>query len=69
MTNKIYNMTEKELNIKTVIDRLINWELTEVQASKLIRKSLRQIQRIKRKYKIEWVEWLIHKLRWKKIKP
>jgi len=66
MTNKIYNMTEKELHIKTVIDKLISWGITENNASKLIKKSLRQTQRIKRKYKLEWVEWLIHKLRWKK---
>ena len=66
MTNKIFNMTEKELHIKTVMDRLINWDITENQASKLITKSLRQTQRIKRKYKLEWIEGLIHKLRWKK---
>lgn len=66
MTNKIYNMTEKELHIKTIMDRLIIWDITENNASKLIKKSLRQTQRIKRKYKLEWLEWLIHKLRWKK---
>jgi len=66
MTNKIYNMTEKELHIKTIMDRLLKWDFTEKEASKLIRKSLRQTQRIKRKYKLEWVNWLIHKLRWKK---
>lgn len=66
MTNKIYYMTEKELHIKAVIDRVLKWELTENNASKLIKKSLRQTQRIKRKYKLEWVEWLIHKLRGKK---
>jgi len=66
MTNKIYNMTAKELHIKTVIDKLINWDFTEENASKLIKKSLRQTQRIKRKYKLEWVDGLIHKLRWKK---
>lgn len=66
MTNKIYYMTEKELHIKAVLDRVLNWELTEDKASKLIKRSLRQTQRIKKKYKLEWVEWLIHKLRWKK---
>lgn len=48
MTNKIYNMTEKELNIKTIMDRLLKRKFTEKEASKLIRKSLRQIQRIKK---------------------
>lgn len=65
MIIKIYNMTEKELHIKNVIDRLLNKELTEAESSKLISKSLRQTQRIKRKYKKDWVNGLIHKLRWK----
>ena len=66
MTNKKYLMIEKELNIKTVMDRLLKLEITEEEAAKLIKKSLRQTQRIKRKYKLEWIDWLIHKLRWKK---
>lgn len=59
-------MTENELHIQEVMNRLLKWELTEQESSKLIRKSVRQTQRIKKKYKHEWTEWLIHKLRWKK---
>jgi len=65
MTNKIYNMTIKELNIHTVMERLIKKELWIKEASKMINKSERQTKRLKKKYKLEWVEWLIHKLRWK----
>ena len=66
MTNLKYTMTAQEISIKEVMNKLLNRELTEKEASKIIRKSLRQTQRIKRKYKIEWISWLIHKLRWKK---
>jgi len=65
MTNKIYNMTIKELNIHTVMERLIKKELWIKEASKIINKSERHTKRLKRKYKLEWAEWLIHKLRWK----
>ena len=64
MTNYLF-MTKKELNIKSVMDKLLNRELTEKLSWELIWKSLRQIQRIKKRYKEEWDEWLIHKSRWK----
>lgn len=65
MTNLKYNMTLKEINIKQVMDKLLSREITEQEASKIICKSLRQTQRIKKKYKEEWITWLIHKLRGK----
>lgn len=65
MTNLKYNMTLKEINMKEVMDKLLRREITEEEASKMIIKSLRQTQRIKKKYREEWINWLIHKLRWK----
>lgn len=65
MTNKIYKMTEKELYRRTVMDKLLNKELLERDASNLMWISLRQTQRIKRRYKKEWTSWLIHKSRWR----
>jgi len=65
MTNYLL-MTTKELNIKSVMDKHLNGEITELESSQLIQKSLRQTQRIKKRYKLEWDKWLIHKLRWKK---
>lgn len=65
MTNLKYTMTLKEINIKETMDKLLLRELTEQEASKMINKSLRQTQRIKKKYKEEWIIWLIHKLRGK----
>ncbi|MGZ8887581.1 MAG: hypothetical protein ACXW1A_04885 [Nitrososphaeraceae archaeon] len=53
MTNLKYNMTLKEINIKEIMDKLLIRKLTEVEASKIICKSLRQTQRIKKKYKEE----------------
>jgi len=43
-------MTLKELNINTVVDRLVRKELTISEASKLINKSKRQTKRIKKRY-------------------
>lgn len=65
MTNYL-QMTDKDLNIKEVLDRLINiGDITESDVSESIGKSLRQVQRIKKKYKELWPIWIIHWLRWK----
>ena len=64
MTNYL-QMTQKELDINTIMDKLIHNELTIPEAAKRISKSERQIKRLKKKYKIEWSKWLIHKARWK----
>jgi len=66
MTNKYFTMTEKELNIKSVLDRLIKKEITNKEASKLLNKTIRQIFRIKSNYIENWTNWIIHKLRWRK---
>ena len=63
MTNYL-QMTQKELNINTIMDRLIKKEMWIKEASKLIYKSEKQTQRIKQKYIKEWSNWLIHKARW-----
>lgn len=64
MTNYLL-MSEQELNIKSIMDKLLSRDITEEKASKLIWKSLRQTQRIKKRYKKEWDKGLIHKSRWK----
>lgn len=64
MTNYL-KMTQKELDINTVMDKLIKKDLSIPEASKRIHKSERQTKRIKKKYMKEWSSWLIHKSRWK----
>lgn len=64
MTNYL-KMTQKELDINTVIDKLIRKELTIPEAAKRINKTERHVKRLKKKYKQEWSKWLIHKARWK----
>jgi len=49
MTNYL-KMTQKELNINTVMDKLIKKELLIKEVSKIINKSERQVIRIKKKY-------------------
>ena len=62
---KYLQMTQKELNINTVMDRLIKKELWIKEASKMINKSKRQVIRIKNRYIKKWSAWLIHKARWR----
>lgn len=64
MTNYL-KMTQKELDINTVMDKLIKNELTIPEASNIINKTERHVKRLKKKYKYEWSKWLIHKARWK----
>ena len=63
MTNYL-QMTQKELDINTVMDKLMRKELTIPEATKRINKTERHIKRLKKKYKNEWSKWLIHKARW-----
>lgn len=63
--NNYIKMTQKELQINTVMDKLITKGITIKEASKLITKSERQVIRIKKKYILEWSFWITHKLRWK----
>lgn len=64
MTNYL-QMTEKDLQINTVMDKLMQKEIITTQASNMINKSLRQTFRLKQRYKEEWSAWILHKLRWK----
>ncbi len=64
MTNYL-QMTNKDLDTKSIIDKVLNKEITWIKAWQLLWKSDRQIRRIKKKYKLEWAIWLIHKSRWK----
>lgn len=47
------------------MDKLITWGLLEREAAIRANKSLRQIQRIKRKYILYGDEWLMHQGRWR----
>jgi hypothetical protein len=64
MTNYL-QMTQKELDINTVMDKLIKKEMWIKEASSRINKSIKQTRRIRDKYKLEWSKWIIHKARWK----
>jgi hypothetical protein len=46
-------MTQKELDINTVMDKLIKEELIISEAAKRINKTERQVKRLKKKYKNE----------------
>jgi hypothetical protein len=52
MTNYL-KMTQKELDINTVMDKLIKNELTIPEASNIINKTERHVKRLKKKYKYE----------------
>jgi len=64
MTNYL-QMTTKDIDIKAILDKVLSWEITNNKAWELLNLSKRQIIRKKQKYKLEWIKWLIHKLRWK----
>jgi hypothetical protein len=53
MTNNYLKMTQKELNINTIMYKLIKNELTVPEAAKIINKTERHIKRLKKKYKLE----------------
>jgi hypothetical protein len=52
MTNYL-KMTQKELDINTVMDKLIKNELTIPEAAKRINKTERHVKRLKKRYKQE----------------
>ena len=58
-------MTQKELDLKSIMDKLIWRQMKEREAAKSAKKSLRQIQRIKKRYILYGDIWLIHKSRWR----
>ena len=59
-------MTQKELNLKSIMDKLIAGGLTTQEAAGRAHKSLRQIVRIKKRYERDGDIGLIHKARWRK---
>ena len=62
---KYIPMTKKDLQIKSIMDKVLNKEILLKEAKELIWKSQRQTIRIKNNYIKHWVEWIIHKARWK----
>jgi len=64
MTN-YFKMSNKDLDTKTILDKVLSKEITNIKAWELLWLSKRQIIRKKKKYKLEWVKWIIHKARWK----
>jgi len=64
MTNYI-QMTLKELDINTIMDKLVKKECSIKEVAARICKSERQVKRIKKRYLKEWSIWIIHKSRWK----
>jgi hypothetical protein len=52
MTNYL-QMTQKELDINTVMDQLLKKKLTITEAAKRINKTERHTKRLKKKYKNE----------------
>lgn len=61
--NNYLQMTQQELHINTVMDKLVNKELSILEASKLISKWERQTKRIKKRYIQSGSKWIIHKAR------
>lgn len=57
-------MSNKDLDTKVILDKLLNKEITNKKAWELLWLSKRQIIRKKKRYKQEWVKWIIHKARW-----
>ena len=64
MTNYL-QMTQKELDINTVMDWLLKKEIWIKEASKRINRCVKQTRRIRDRYLKEWSKWLIHKARGK----
>ncbi len=64
MTNYL-KMTNKDLDTKKIMDKLLECEITNIKAWEILWLSKRQIIRKKKKYKLEWINWLIHKARWR----
>lgn len=65
MTNKLYKMTDKEINIHTVMEKLKKKEIGIKEWAEQIRKSERHTKRLKKQYILHWIEWIMHKWRGK----
>lgn len=62
---KYFRMTRKEINVIKIMEKIKNKEIRIKEASRMLNKSERQIKRIKKRYLIEWEEWIMHRLRWR----
>lgn len=58
-------MSNKDLEIKTILDKLLDKEIINKRAWELLWLWKRQIIRKKKTYLLEWIKWLIPKARWK----
>jgi len=58
-------MSNKDLEIKSILDKVLAKEITNNKAWELLWLWKRQIIRKKNKYRLEWALWILHKARWK----
>lgn len=64
MTN-YFIMTEKEIDRISILDQVINKDLTQIQAWKILWLSDRQIRRLLKRVNKYWKKWIIHRSRGK----
>jgi len=60
MPNDIITMSQKELRYFEIINRVLNKELTEMEGAEILRLSVRQVQRLKKKVREKGPSGLIH---------
>ena len=53
-------LSQQQIAIHQVMDRLIRRDITEYEAAELLKKSIRQIRRLKQKVRYSGVSGLIH---------
>lgn len=63
---KRQNFKERDIVRITILEQIINKQITRDKWALLIGLSYRQISRLLNKYKQKWPQWIIHKLIWKK---
>ena len=63
MTNYL-EMTTKDIDTIKIVEKVSKKEITQIKAWELLGICERQVRRKIKKFKKEWVKWLIHKLRW-----
>ncbi len=57
--------TERDIFRAEALDKVINKQITQVQWAEQLCISDRQMKRIVKRYKQYWIEWIIHKWKWK----
>lgn len=63
MTHRLFEKVHERIEI---LDQVIDWKITEIQAWIELWVGDRHIRRLIRKYQRYWEEWLVHWLVWKK---